>query len=450
MNRKAALAIAAPVLFLLFLIVAGLEQGTHLFDFRFFQVQSSLFFVVILFLGLGAFSMFVLFTMFPPKPRPAAAAQAPRALPAAKKHSILQRARMEVEMGNTAAAVEILAHVPPPDPDYGRARKFLGDLAAGESRFEQSESFYQEALKVSAGPERGPVMMALAELYELQEKVQMASDLYREVSRLAPDASAPVFRLRSLAVAANEWEEAIFWQAHLEEHFPEMLTGEDEEALRTGLRYEFAVSEYERGAFKNAQALVKNIFRMTDNFSPAYVLAGEILEKLDNGSAALKMWERGFQATGNPAILQRVSEAMLSQNLPEKAVEHFQRGVREMPGRPDLEYCLGELYLRLEMVQEARQLFERLHAQHPEWALTSRTLADLCSRAGEHRRAADLYRGVLDQEQRILPWACYSCNTTYERYRGRCSVCGEWNTVQINHHKAGSTDMDAKNTAIVY
>ena len=450
MSPKTALAIAAPVLFLLFLIVAGLERGTHFFDFRLFQFHSSFFFVVILFVALGAFSMFVLFTMFPPRPKAGASPETARTLPPMKKQSLLRQAEMEVEMGNIAEAVRILGEIAPADPDGWRARKLLGDLAAAESRFEESEFYYQEALKASVGAERGLVLLALANLYEAQENIPMACDLYREVARLFPTASGPVFRLRSLSIAGGEWEEAIHWQSHLEEHFSEMLSGDGEDALRTGLRYEVAAAEYERGAYKNAQALVKNIFRITDNFTPAYLLAGEILEKLDNSSAAIKMWERGFEASGNPVLMQRVSEALLSEDLPEKAVEHFQLSVRENPGRSDLEYCLADLYLRLEMVHEAQQILERLHARHPDWALNSRTLADLYHRTGEFHKASDLYSGILDQEQRILPWICYMCHTTYDRYCGRCGSCQEWNTVQINHNEAGSMELNAKNTAYVY
>lgn len=447
MNRKTTLGIATPVLFFFFLLIAGIEKGTHFFDFRILQFQSSLFFVAILFLALGAFSMFVLILMFPPRLSAAPAPPVPRALAPARRQSPLQQASAEAEMGHTQAAIAILHQVSPADPEFSLSRKMLGDLATAESNDEQAEFCYQEALKTSVGAERGPVLIALANLYETLDKLDAASELYRETLRLFPQATEPVFRLRSLAMERAEWEEALYWQSHLEEHFPELAVEEEEESIRVGVRFEFAASEFQKGSAKNAQALIKNIFRITDSFTPAYLLAGEILEKLDNGSAAIRMWEKGFGATGSPVLMQRVSEALLGENLPEKAVEHFQRTVRENPGVADLEYCLGDLYLRLEMVREAQHIFEQLREQYPEWRLNSRTLADIYCKSGEFKKAAEIYSGIIDHQQRVLPWVCYKCNTTYERYRSRCSVCRDWNTVQVNSSEAGNMELNVKNTA---
>lgn len=446
MSRKNKLTIAAAVLFLVFLLLAGIEQGTHLFDFRYFQFQSSLFFIVILFLALGAFSMFVLITFFPPRLPMAAPPAVPRVLPQQRRQPVIEQAETHIEMGHASEARAMLEQVDPGENDYSRARKMLGDLALETGNEEQAEYCYHQSLKSAVGAQRGPVLLALAALCETQNRLDAASELYRETIKAFPESPEPVFRMRFIAMENSEWEEALYWQSHLEEHFAEALTSEEEDSVRAGLRYELAVSEFEKGAPRNAQALLKNIFRMTNAFTPAYLLSGDILKKQENTAAAVKLWEKGFAATHNPVLLQRISETLLAENLPERAVEVFQKTVRENPA-PELDYCLADLYLRLEMVREAQHIFEQLRSQFPEWRLISRTLAEIYRKSGEYRKATDLYAGLLDQQRRILPWMCYSCNTTYERYRSRCASCRDWNTVQINLTEAANMDINVKDSA---
>lgn len=446
MSRKTTLTIAAAVLFLFFLLLAGIEKGTHLFNFRYFQFQSSLFFVVVLFLSLGAFSMFVLFTFFPPRFRASMPPAITRVLMQPRRQSRIEQAQIHMEMGNASEALALLEQVGPGENDYSRARKIMGDLAVESANEEQAEYCYHQSLKSGVGSQRGPAMLALASLYETQNRLDAASELYREAVKAFPESPEPGFRLRSIAMENSEWEEALYWQSDLEERFADTLKSEEEDSIRAGVRYELAVSEFESGAPRNAQALLKNIFRMTDGFTPAYLLSGDILQKHENTAAAVKLWEKGFEATQNPVFLQRISEALLAENLPERAVENFQRIVRENP-TPELEYCLAEFYLRLEMVREAQHIFERLQSQFPEWRLNSRTLADIYRKSGEYRKAAEIYSLLLDQDRQILPWICYKCNTTYERYRSRCASCRDWNTVQINSSEAAEMEMNVKDTA---
>ena len=50
------------ILLFIFLILAGLDPNTHLFDLRYFKFETSLYFVSIIVLGLGAFFMFLFFS----------------------------------------------------------------------------------------------------------------------------------------------------------------------------------------------------------------------------------------------------------------------------------------------------------------------------------------------------------------------------------------------------
>src|SRR5262249_36286852 len=184
---------------------------------------------------------------------------------------------------------------------------------------------------------------------------------------------------------------------------------------------------------------LKHILRMSDSFTPVYLVTGDVHEKMENFAAAMKIWEKGFRATSSPALLQRMGGYFLSRDLPEQAIECYRRAIFVHPDDPILEFCLGALYRKLEMNQEAIKIFEVLDKRNPGWMLNRVMLASLQARSGQFEKAARTYHEIFDSGEiaSILFWQCYNCNTTYVEYESFCVECLSWNTVNLNHTMAG-------------
>ena len=342
-----------------------------------------------------------------------------------------------VELDSPYKIAELMSHLPEDHPDYWFAKKIAGDWAFKEGNPEQAEEFYQEALAHSSGINRGLVFLKLGELFEQPNREQAAAH-YRESVRLVPSAVEPVLRLRSMAIRDQDWEEALHRQEHLERQFPKLQLKEGEEMVRAGVRYELASAQFSAGAYKTSLALLKFVLKINQDFTPALLLAGNAYAKLGNISAAVKMWEKGFQRTQHPVLLQRIGESFLSRGLPTEAIQHVQVIARLFSEDPFVSFCLGDLYRKLEMLDEAIRIFARLEQTQPDWNYNRLTLAELYRRNGDIRASAAILEDLVSTGEAVSPvaWQCYCCSTTYFEYRSFCIECLTWDSINFNQQKA--------------
>jgi len=295
------------------------------------------------------------------------------------------------------------------------------------------------------------ILLSLANLFEQQDQIEPARDLFLQVLQIVPESLEAIERLRAMAVREQDWQDAIIRQEMKEVRHPDETDSPQDSNWKIGIRFEVARQQAEAGEFRTAQALLKYIFRITDFFVPAWLLQGEILEKEQPGAGGLRSWEEGFRKTQNPVLVKQIAESFLVRNLPDRAIEFIRDVIREHPDDPRLSFCLGDLYGKLEMPGEAVRVFDGIRQRHPDWMLNNIVLADLHRTSGHLEKAADLYRKIAGSPEcsSFHPWQCYNCNTTYIEYMGFCRNCLAWNTFNLNQNKAGSLDFGyEKSTAL--
>ena len=420
------------LLSILFLLFTSFRSAPRLLESFLFRIDSNLLYLILSSIACGAFLMFLLFSFFPRRQT-----QQLR-VSSAPSSSLLSAAEMSMQLGDYEQAMETLNRLLPNDHDYWYGRKLAGDIRMLEEKWEEAEGLYQSGLKAASGPNRALLFLALGEMYDRRKSSDQAVIHYREAMRISPGSIQPVLLLRDHAVQDGEWRQALSWQEHLEEHFQKELKGEEEENARVGIRYQLAESQYESGAYKTAIALLKYVKKLQPAFTPAYLLAGNALEKLGNYSTAFKNWEKGFTATGHPVLLERLGEYFLSRNLPELAIRYMRNEISLHPEDSFVHFCLADLFIKLEMPEDAMRVCKRLEEVNPEWQYNRYVLAGLHKRAGNFEAAARLFEKVLDAADPSsgFRWKCYDCNTTYHEYRSFCYECLSWNSVNYNQQKA--------------
>ncbi len=441
--RSRPLAGVLVLLSLSFLFIASLRMGTHLFNFQAFHVESKLIYVIVASATFGALLMFFLFSIFPDRSR-----RSDPAVFSGDPSSALQQAATAVQLREYDEAEALLSGISRSGPESWHEKKIAGDLALQKGDWTQAETLFREAFHVA--PQQPAVLFALANLYESQGMTARAQDFYRHVLQFAPDSLETVLRLRMLAVSDQKWQDAFHWQEYLERHLPSRLSDPEERMSGVGIRFEFAESEFRNGAYRTAQALLKYILRMDHSFVPGHLLAGEILTRLENPSAALRAWERGFEQTKAPVLLQRIGEHFLRQGRPEKAIDFLRGAAARNPEDPLLEFCLADLYIRMEMLPESIRMLEHILSASSDWHLGRIRLASLYRRTGQPERAADLLQGTINTGELIsgFPWQCYNCSTTYPEYRSCCLECLSWNAISLYQNQAVHMDsMNEKSTA---
>ena len=446
--RNRWIGILFTLLFLIFLVSATRQLGAPFLDSRLFQLESKLLYVVLSSVAVGALLLFLLVTFFPPWTKKLEARlPGPFATPSRK----LVQVQIALQLGDWRQAMDLLSQVRETDADYWYALKIKGDLHAEKGEWAEAGQYYRNALNHSSGLEHAVILLALGILFEQQDQMEQARDLYTQVLQSSPQSMEAIHRLRNLAVREQDWKEAMTWQEMKEQLFLQETETPQESNWKIGIRYELARSAAQTANYKTAQALLKYIFRLTDYFTPAYLLHGEIHERQQSSILALRHYEEGFLKTQHPAILKKIGETLLLQNHPQRAIELFREVVWNHPEDPRVAFCLGDLYRKLEMTQEATKILEGIHQKYPDWLLNNIALAELYDRTGQKEKALQLYKGLADGEEVLptQPWQCYNCNTTYMEYKAFCIFCFEWNSVNLNQNKAGTLDFGhEKSTAL--
>ena len=447
--RSRWIAILFALFFLVFLVDAFRRFNTPLLDPQLFQLESKLIYIILSSVGLGALLLFLLVAFFPPGSRNEAniAGDAPSSK-RPRKIALLQTA---LQLGDEVRAQELLSTMEETDPDFWQAKKIQGDLYAEKGEWSDASTAYREALLHCSGHEQALLQLCLGNVYDQQDDLDQARDLYLQAFKNAPRSEEVVHRLRNLAVREQNWKEAMTWQEYLEQTLSEDKGTPQELNWKLGIRYELAREAANSGNVKTAHALLKYIFRWTAYFTPAYLLQAEMQARQQTPLAGLKTYEQAFNKTQNPVILKKIGESFLMENEPQRAIDFLRDVVRKNASDPRAAFCLGDLFRKLEMTAEARRIFESVRQKHPDWLLNNIALAEIYDRDGAKEKALELYKGVVDNSEAlsVQPWQCYNCNTTYQEYADFCMVCFQWNSVNLNQNKAGTMDFGyEKSTAL--
>lgn len=437
------------LLILVLLVALSVKLETNLLELRAFELQSTIFHVIASSFALGALILFILLTLLPQKTAAPKSTVPDSSIPQISLADALLEANALLEMGANDRAEAILDRHVSEGRDMWFVYKLRGDLHFNRGNGSRAEECYRKGLQAAAGSQRALLHRALGSLFEFQDRPEDAMEMYASALRIDPALPDPLFRLRQISVEQQDWEKALFWQERIESNLPGNRESEAG-GWNLGIRLELAWEQYGSGSWKAAQALVKYVLRMSQSFPSAFLLAGEIQERLGHSVAAIKTWERGLETTHHPVLMRRISDSHLMRNEPLKAISSYQQPERAGVDSYFAEYCLGELYLRLEMIEEARKTFENISRKEPGWVLNEMSLGETLHKMGESARAAEIFQEMVRSmdSTSVQLWQCYHCGTTYPEYHGYCVECLEWNTINVNRNKAGRVEMtDAKSSA---
>jgi lipopolysaccharide biosynthesis regulator YciM len=312
-----------------------------------------------------------------------------------------------------------------------------------------AEGAYKEAL---ASLEKGNVMnpdsidllsMIARIAGDAGDKVRVEMAL-GDILKLDSDNQSALRGLRDLKLTAKDWSGAIELQKKLiyaiKGKAPQKECEEEDNRLM-GFLYESAVLSADKGSDDSALATIKEIQRLDSSFVPASILQGELLLRQGNSNGALKLWEKGFDDSGDPVFLLKLEDLYLGRSEPDRALEVFRKAQSSRPRDIDLNIFLGRLYLRLEMVDEAIGEFERIQNDLEGSYYLELLLAEAYMRRNQSDKSARLLKKALKLNDVPQPsFSCVRCERSSEDWHSRCPRCSEWNTMKISRTVAARRD----------
>jgi lipopolysaccharide biosynthesis regulator YciM len=271
--------------------------------------------------------------------------------------------------------------------------------------------------------------------YEAQGRIDKCKVVLNRIIQIRPRKALSAYRkLRKYAMKEGDWARAAEIQALIEdqtEKTPYKVQAERRFSL--GILYQIALDKVREGRGREGANMLRKLVRSDPQFVPAHVRLGEALIAMGQPTAGVEAWARGFEATGSPAFLTFMENHFLQASEPDQAIEALQTAVARSTSDFLPRLFLAQLFLRLEMIDEAHREFRALRDRASASPSMHAFLAAIEERRGAYREAAGEYREAL----RLLDlphlfYRCAVCSTRYPGWEDRCSVCLEWSQIVLD------------------
>ena len=96
---------------------------------------------------------------------------------------------------------------------------------------------------------------------------------------------------------------------------------------------------------------------------------------------------------------------------------------------PALQFYLGKLYYRLEMVDEAFDILSTVEGPQDQLVDYHKIMANLFLRKQHMEQAVvELKKALQFKKRVVVPYVCTACQQDTTEWSGRCRRCGNWNT----------------------
>ncbi len=349
----------------------------------------------------------------------------------------MQDARDLVAHGLPRQAKDILAGILEQRPVHIPARILLGEIllktgsadeavklfgALCEDEPDQIEARYQlaEALMAVRNPDA-----SLAALKKL------AADHPKKALRAWR-------RLRALHMEGHRWEEALEAHKKLTVHFANELS-QGEKAQGAALAYQVGMAKVEADQFKDAAQIFQQVIKDEPDFVPAYLSLGRCMILQDQEAQGLEILLEGFRKTGEGTFLQELEDYFIQLGRPEDGLALMRRVAATSRHPTTAKFFLGKMLYRLEILDEALDLFQEVRSQVVYSPILFFFMAKIHSRRGRLDAALNEYRQLLRNLGILkLRYECAVCGHRTQDFSDRCDSCGSWNS---NHFMFKESDL---------
>lgn len=285
-------------------------------------------------------------------------------------------------------------------------------------------------------PRSVSLLYQLTEDYDAVGEEQVASEIRNRILRDFPDHGLNVMRRRrDLAMAAEQWDEAMRWHEQIGTRLKEAGDAdglEREQSVSQGLTYQRGVALLENDRPAEGAAIFRELLEQEPLFVPAGIMLGEAELMLDNEEAALDDWRQGFKRTGSPVFLQRIEDYYIEAEAPAQAIETLRTLIAHTENDVLQRFFLGRLYYRLEMHDEALKVLEGIGERLDGSPTYHFLLGRIRQRRSDQLGAMARYLTCLKRlGVSTINYGCQVCGTRYGEWNAYCVDCGSWNAVDL-------------------
>ncbi len=275
----------------------------------------------------------------------------------------------------TAEAVGLFQKALALDPNRVDSLLWLGNIYRAEKNHAEAIRLHRSARRLE---ERNiEVLLELAKDLEGAKRFEEALQTLQDILNLDQANLTASIRKRDLFIRLEQWGDALEIQHRLVKANLSEQDQRAEASLLVGITYEVGRQFLERGHPEKARRYFRGAMKRDRTFLPAYIGLGEILIREGKTKNAAEILEKVYAKTRNVIILHRLEELYLDSGEPGEIIRVYQEAVQRDPQNSVLQFYLGKLYYRLEMIDEAYDLLSTLEGPQDQMADYHKIMANL-------------------------------------------------------------------------
>jgi tetratricopeptide (TPR) repeat protein len=334
--------------------------------------------------------------------------------------------------GNHQKALDRFEKVLDRDPSHTNALIKKGDSLRALKRYRQAADVLERATRLE--PENLLALYGLSDVYLDAGADERARATLERIIELDPETTVSAHRkLRDLLVRRQEWDEALSVQAKLLQMIVSSEERSLEEIMAKGIRVGLGVSLLKKEKLREAVEIFKALLADDDRFVPACIRLGEAYALLDDTESAIRTWRKGFETTGSTEPLSALQNFYLRDEQPEEAIGVWKQALVLSANDVPLRYCLGKLYYRLFMLDEALREFQMCEDRVSGLPSLHLYIARILENQGKIGPAlAKTKMLVAEVEGLMMDYVCSACDYRSSEWSERCARCRRWDTVALH------------------
>jgi tetratricopeptide (TPR) repeat protein len=328
----------------------------------------------------------------------------------------------------TSEAITLLEKALAIDPNRVDSLLWLGNIYRSEQNFPEAIRLHQHAQRVD--DRNIEVLLELGKDLEEAKRYEEALQTLQKILKIEPDNLTALIRKRNLNIRMERWSDALEIQHRLLKANLPTPEKQAEEALLVGCMYEVGRQLLERGHPDKARRYFRGAIKKDRSFLPAYIGVGEILLHEGKTKDAVEILKKVYSRTRSVIILHRLEELFLDQGEPSEIIRIYQEALQQDPQNPVLQFYLGKLYYRLEMVDEAFDQLSTIEGPQDHLLDYHKIMANLYLRKQQFEEAiVELKKALSFKKRVVVPYICTQCQQESVEWSGRCRRCAKWNTL---------------------
>uniref|UniRef100_A0A7C4ELA2 Tetratricopeptide repeat protein n=1 Tax=Thermodesulfovibrio aggregans TaxID=86166 RepID=A0A7C4ELA2_9BACT len=327
-------------------------------------------------------------------------------------------------------AKEALQEILKEEPEHIDALIRLGDLTMKEEDYKTALKYYKKAYELD--PKNIIPLFSIEDIMEKMNENELALKYIEQITELEPDSLLAYYKMRGILERLEKWEELINLQKKILKLIPEYKKSEEEKKL-IGYTYEYARVNLESGDLEQAERVFSSIIKTSPQFIPAHLGMAEVMLSKGELEEAVEFLQKSYYDLKSKLLLLRLEDLLISIGDPKRLIQFYLKIIKEAEQDSELKFLLGRLYYRLEMIDDA---METLSLIDPAVCSTPKLYCIrgyLYLRRNQINKAISEFKELCPENTVLsLTYMCKECQSAFKEWSGRCSVCGKWNSFEVD------------------